>query len=191
MAIPELVAGVLPPGRHLCTESEIRARFVDDDEFATSPTRGSIWRDWQTGTQLLTGSVLVHTAWISGSFVSEKHDPSDIDVMFFVNRVDRAQRSVADKTVVESFVTRVQGSTPGTAVPAHGLSVDSFIVNWRPYNAMSDGSLSPPYEKYATERGYWDDFWSRVRVTPKALPSANADALPIRGYLEVKFNEFS
>jgi hypothetical protein len=111
--------------------------------------------------------------------------------MFLVNRADRAKRPDADKQIIESFITRVQGPEPGTAVPAHGLSVDSFIVNWRPYNAMADGSLSQPYGKYAAERGYWDDFWSRVRVTPKGQAPVNADALPNRGYLEVRFNEFS
>lgn len=190
MPIPGLANGVLPDGRHVCTEEDIRVAFVDHDDFASSKSRKALWRHWEAAVQLLSRSSTVHRAWISGSFVTDKPSPRDIDATFLISGEDRLKRSVADRQVIESFEHRVRDPLTGKPVPAHGMLVDSYIIDWAPHHPDGDGKLSEPYSEYAMYRGYWDDWWSRARVTSKKLPPQRADSFPRRGYLEVCFDDF-
>ena len=187
MAVPPLVGDALPPGRHVCDEAEVEAHFVSAAMFSESKSRRAIWQNWQRANELLRSAVTVHGAWISGSFPTTKINPRDIDVVYIVSEEDRASRGWADLQIVDSFVLRVHDSF-GKVVPGHGLLVDSFIINWRPHQE-TDG-LTEARKSYAQDRGYWDDLWSRRRQSPKSAPPVRLDALPVRGYLEVKFDDF-
>lgn len=188
MPIPTLDAGVLPPGRHRCTLAEVEQQFVLDPSFAASVTRPAIWQDWQTALTLLTDSALVYTAWISGSFVTSKIDPGDIDACFALSIEDALTRSPADRAVIESFIRRIHGPA-GHPVPAHGLRVDSYPIWWAPFHGEPEDDAK--YLDYCRNRGYWDDFWSRSRTTPKGAPPERPDAYPVRGYLEVRINDYA
>lgn len=182
--------GFLPLGRHQMTVAELEQMFVTDPRVAGSLTRAAIWSDFLVALDLLQGAVLVHAVWVGGSFTTLKSDPSDIDACFFVNRPDLAQRSDDDKKIVASFTDRVDDGS-GRARPAHGLSVDSFIIKWRPYRAASDGTLPQPYAQYAQYRGYWDDWWCRYLTNGKGGASHPDDPCPRRGYVEVMLNDFA
>jgi predicted nucleotidyltransferase len=190
MPVPPFVGGVLPQGRYQCTQDEIEAFFVNDPSFVASISRPAIWQHWETGLELLTSAVTVHSAWIGGSFVTAKLTPRDIDVLFIVSEEDRAKRGVEDRQVIESFMNRVRDPLTGHLKPAHGLLVDSYVINWSPHNPAPDGKRTPLHFAYAAERGYWDDWWSRKRVTSKKKPSVREDALPKRGFLEVILNDY-
>ena len=192
MGLPALVGDQLLPGRYLTTEADLHAAFVDAPAFRGSKTRARIWRDWEAARALLTGSVLVHSAWISGSFLTTKVDPGDIDVTFVVSGEDRATRPVGDQQVIESFIQRVRSPLGAGAgvVPAHGLKVDSYIIDWSPHQPTGTGKLTPSHQRYAVERGYWDDWWSRKRLSPKGSVPVRGDAIPQRGYVEVIFNAY-
>jgi hypothetical protein len=166
--------------------------FVTDSAFDTSTSRLSLWQQWDVALQAFTGAVTTYAAWISGSFVTDKVNPRDIDAVFLISGEDRAARGVQDRQIVESFVLRVKDPLTGRLLPRHRLGVDSYVVEWEPHQ-MTAGSakLSPPYAEYAADRGYWDDWWSRRRVTPKGQPPQRPDALPQRGYLEVSLNAFA
>lgn len=110
---------------------------------------------------------------------------------FLVNEEDRVKRPVSDLKVIESFIRRVRRPLGNGVMPLHGLLVDSFIINWAPHQIPETGGITPAHERYAVERGYWDDWWSRKRVSPKGAPSVRADALPQRGYVEVNLNAYS
>ena len=190
MPVPPLVGGALPLGRYQCTQQEIEAFFVNDPSFAASKSRRVIWQHWETGLGLLMNAVTVHSAWIGGSFVTEKLTPRDIDVAFIVSEEDRAARGPADRKVIESFIHRVRDPLKSGFIPAHGLLVDSYVIDWSPHHLRPDNTRSPLYDDYAADHGYWDDWWSRIRVTPKRQPPVREDALPKRGCLEVILSEY-
>lgn len=191
MSIPALAGQHLPPGRHCCTESEVEQAFVTAAAYSGSSSRQVLWDDWVKARILLTSAIKVHAAWISGSFTSTKVNPGDIDVTYIVSARDRAKRPIADIKVVESFQRRVPHPITGDPVPAHGLKVDSYIIDWDAFNLTPSGDMLRGHELWALNRGYWDDWWSRVRVTPKPLPAKRVDALPTRGYLEVNFDAYA
>ena len=180
--------GVLPPGRHRVSEAEVKATFMDTPALAGSTRRPILWADWLKGIALLRGSVKVHAAWIGGSFVTSALDPSDIDVVFVVSGEDFLRRPVPERKLVESFERFVKGPL-GNNVRAHGLQLDSYLLYWVP--RLSPDLHTDGDRKYVQDRGYWDDFWSRHRSTPKPGPFQRHDVLPTRGYLEVMFDDFA
>lgn len=194
MALPALdpVSGRPPVGRFPATLDEVEARFVTDAQFAGSSTRRPIWDSFVLAKDLLLGAVAVPVVWLSGSFLSDRPDPADIDCTFFVSADSYAAASPADQQIVDSFVRRVAAATGGPARPAHGIPhVDSFLLPW-----MSDPapSIYSPSE-YTVSRGYWDDWWSRHRPPPTLSPTTAAAArvgtFPRRGYLEVELHGYT
>jgi hypothetical protein len=182
--------GYLPRGRHRVTEQEIRARFVDDPEFATSSMRSDIWDEYEVGRDLLRRHVRVHAIWLGGSFLTSKVDAKDVDAMFIINARDYGKLDVAGKKVVDSF--RPQLGPLGKIVRGHGLNLlDSFLLPWFPWSPL-DPDNDPGHAGYAARRGYWDDFWQRDRHNkPHGIPPHWKDALPVRGYLEVELDDFT
>lgn len=190
MAIPELVGGLLPEGRYAATVQEIEQQFVHDQQYASSSTRAPIWSDWNRAVALLRSAALLHRAWVSGSFLTDKLDPNDIDAIFIINRADWATRPQEDKQVVESFINRQQTDDQGGSRPCHGMRVDSYVIQWGAYRADDSGKRPPPYQSYAEHRGYWDDWWSRVRSPGSDKADRKNECFPARGYLEVSFDAY-
>ncbi|MGW4878932.1 DUF6932 family protein [Streptomyces sp. NPDC004262] len=184
MPVPELdqSSGVLPLGRYLCTEQEIESTFVTADRYASSATRQSVWNDWQTARDFVRSLVTVHAVWVAGSFTTAKVDPGDIDVMFIIRGDDFDRLPDPAKRQVALFA---QGSSGANF---HNLKVDSYMIHWSSYpepDFTDQATLD-----YYTSRGYWDDWWLRTRSGPKGSPAVNEDAVPKRGYLEVKFDAY-
>lgn len=178
MTLLDVATGVPPIGRHRATKDEIEAAFVTAPEFATSTTRKELWDEFESGLGLLSGAVLVHAVWLGGSFFSNKIDPSDIDAVFVVNNTDLTHRTDADRQVVNAFQER-----------SHGLRLDSFILRWRPIAEWNYDA--PGHRQYTNWRGYWDDFWCRIRTGMKSDPPVREDSIPRRGYLELMVNDYS
>jgi predicted nucleotidyltransferase len=171
------------------SHADIYDRFVVAPTLADSDTRQTIWEEYLDAQALLRSAVRVHAAWLSGSFLSGKVDPKDIDVVFLISGRDYAKADVEDKQVVDSFVSTVPGPL-GEPIRAHGFArVDSFLQYWRPYDSPSPG-LGQDRLEYCAYRGYWDDFWQRTRKGPKEAPPTWKDGIPARGYLEVVLDEF-
>ncbi|GGU75864.1 hypothetical protein GCM10010275_07780 [Streptomyces litmocidini] len=186
MPVPALVAatGTLPIGRYECTESEVRDAFVDKSEFASSVTRSNIWNDWETARETITSIVTVHSVWIAGSFTTSKIDPGDIDVVFLINGPEFDALDPQDRALVGLFATGSAGARQ------HGLQVDSYMIPWQCFPEPNPGR-DPIQAQYYSIRGYWDDFWLRSRSGAKGSPPVREDAFPKRGYLEVKFRDYS
>ncbi|MDH6237891.1 hypothetical protein [Cryobacterium sp. CG_9.6] len=116
--------------------------------------------------------------WIGGSFISNKSDPDDLDVVYWCE--DRLVDQVSDpndKLVLQLFATnQVREVT--------GLRVDTRYCRWhvRPEAGVQN---TIEHHQYTMERGFWDDFWLRKRTGEKNAPAVREDALPRRGYLEV------
>lgn len=185
--IPALdpATGLLPPGRHVCTEAEVEAAFVAAPEFSGSLTRSGIWDHWLQARELLQRSVLVHAAWIGGSFTTSKIDPEDIDASFVINADNYRQREVPDQQVVSLFNT-------GSHVKAVlGLRVDSYVIPWECVSQPLPAGLNMVHDMYYWARGYWDDWWQRYRTGGHGSPPVPADAIPRRGYLEVLLSDYA
>ena len=183
--IPPLdpATGLLPLGRQVCSADEVEIAFVKDILFFGSATRRAIWDDWNDALSTLQSTVIVHAAWIGGSFTTSKLDPEDIDVTFVINGADLRQRSVPEQQIIAPFVGG------GQLKSVLGLQVDSYILPWE---CLPDPSQGMNYfrDQYYVWRGYWDDWWQRARQTPKGSPPVPADALPRRGYLEVLVSDY-
>jgi hypothetical protein len=193
VSIPALVSSgtldLLPHGRHRVDIADVEGRFVLDPQFASSTTRVGIWEEFVDSLELLRSAVRVHAAWLSGSFLTSKTDPEDIDALFFVSARDYARADVAERQVVDAFVDSVPGPL-GRPLRRHGFArVDSFIHHWRPWDDPDprgpEGRLD-----YCAYRGYWDDFWQRTRKGAKTDAPTWRDGIPARGYLEVEFDAF-
>lgn len=154
--------------------------FVDGQ----NPAREKVWNDWQKATGLLQQHVPVLAAWLSGSFLTSKAQPDDIDCVYWIDYMElkTAQLRPQSAQMIEVF------SKKGQLRSLVGLQVDTFVVAW---NCCPDiSSAMPDTTEYWTARGHWDDFWSRMRSGPKGAPAVRMDALPRRGYLEVIFDGF-
>lgn len=176
--------GDLLPGRTRCSVAEFEQAFVHDPRFAGSSCRAALFGQWTDSVNLLRNVVgHVCAAWIGGSFLSAKLDPGDIDSVYVIE----------DATIDTSCASdpqrqRLLAAFAQNQLGALGWNIDSFILAWR-VNAHP-APQSPDDASYLQNRGYWDDFWQRRRSGPKGATPVRADALPLRGYLEVILDGF-
>lgn len=171
MGLPALQGNYLPHGRWACTLADVEAAFVTGH----GPERAALWQDWLRVLGLLKRLLgTVPAAWLSGSFLSSKPVPGDIDSVFIVDIADLQAAYQAlppqDWAVV---VALASGSLKGYL----GLDVDSYVLEWSP--TPTPGRTSP--KDYYSNRGYWDDLWVRA----KDPSDARLESVPRRGYVEV------
>lgn len=180
----DTATGQLPLGRFPATLEILEQRYVGGSEYSASTTRRDIWDDFMDVTTGLRGIVPVCYAWVSGSFMSSKLDPEDIDVLYWCEDSDiNAAATTADTALMELLQAVAQSNL--RAVTGH--KVDSRIGQWhvRPEPGLQS---TQAHWGYASSRGFWDDFWMRNRSGPKDAPPVRADALPRRGYVEVELD---
>lgn len=99
---------LLPAGLHDCDEADLEARFVSP--FPGSKTRPEIASRLRAFLVVLRQLGLSGTLWLDGSFLTEKVDPDDVDVVLLVadavlqtldpKAFDTFQRMVQDRNVV-------------------------------------------------------------------------------------------
>lgn len=78
MPIPPLeLSGLLPPGVHDCTIEEIRSAFVEHQ----SQRRSGLFAGMQRFLTLIKQIGCFEAAYIDGSFVTDKPEPFDVDVV--------------------------------------------------------------------------------------------------------------
>ncbi|WP_112300612.1 DUF6932 family protein [Rhodococcus wratislaviensis] len=186
--IPPLdpVTGHLPLGRYRCTLAEIRARFVDDDQFAGSKTRRTRYvglekylEAWKLVQEKVSEPDVLMGLWIGGSFTPSVIDPDDVDVSPQLNGPKLADLN--GKPGVKPL-KMLFGHRPAV-VKAYG--VEPFPFTWYPVVSPLAGDCSILEADYYQTRGSMDDFWQRVRPAgPKRAPTMD-DVHGRRGYLEV------
>lgn len=175
--------GALPMGRYGASIGDVEQGFVDAPHFSSSVTRKEIWEDFWSATSELRRIVPVICVWVGGSFLTEKVDPDDIDVVYwcqdeFVDRVTDPK----DRMLLQLFAqNQIRRKT--------GLRVDTRYCRWYLY-PEADRGTTLEFEQYASQRGYWDDFWMRSRSGAKGAAPRLTDALPRRGYCEIELDGF-
>ena len=183
MIPPLTAAGALPCGRFPATIVEVESAFVADPKWATSTTRQTVWDDWKQITAQARKVVPVAAVWIAGSFLTDKMDPDDLDVVYII---DSRQAAAVTSPLHKGFLSLLaQGDALRTL---RGKRLDTFVINWVP-DPDGQGAASG-FPDYAASRGYWDDLWQRRLSGPKHAPRVPSDALPKRGYLEVILDDF-
>lgn len=172
MGLPSLQGSYLPHGRWACDVTDVEAQFVTGQ----TPERQAIWNDWLKVLAVLKQLVgTVPAAWLSGSFLSSKSVPSDIDSVFIIDIAD--MRDARLNLPPEQWFI-VEALSRGVGAREYlGLNVDSYILEWHP-TPTPEPLSSPQYYNY---RGYWDDLWVRA----KAPADERLDSVPRRGYVEV------
>lgn len=159
MAIPPLEKGCLPPGRYRATVDEVHGAFVAC--MADTAHRQRVFDRWLLHREALSNLVPIDRQWINGSFVTDKPDPGDMDVVTFFDG--------------EAFDTLPEWKQALAKSIMHGhhteqlWNVDSFQL---PVYS-EDHPLVEPVTNRA--RGYWDWQWSRRKGTDGEE----------KGYLEV------
>lgn len=126
-------------------------------------------------------SQVCHTPFGSGSFATTKLDPDDIDLTYLLDGGRYEALSNTKRQKVSSLAGR--DGDQSRLRSRHGLRVDCFIVCESVPMPWKD--LTAEEAAYFRTRGLWDDWWQRHRTGPKAALPTEADARPVRGYLEV------
>jgi len=172
--------GFLPLGRYASTLAEVEAEFVTAPQWSGSVARPEIWSEFVSATTHLRSIVPVCNVWISGSFLTQKAEPDDIDVMYWVE--DRHVAAIDPSRVVDLLV--LQKFATNQLRNDLNLRIDSRVGQWhaRPEPAFMN---TPEDRNHMITRGFWDDFWQRARSGAKGDPPVRTDALPKRGYIEV------
>ncbi|WP_431606702.1 DUF6932 family protein [Mycolicibacterium neoaurum] len=115
--------------------------------------------------------VPVCAVWLAGSFLTSKDMPGDVDVTLVVPANDLRNLQGATRLLVTpSGLQRLARTL--------NVRVDAYVLPWEclPQPDPND----PDHGRYLMTRGYWDDWWMRLRSTTPA-----EGALPRRGYVEV------
>lgn len=160
----------LPVGRRLGTFDEMRSTWGFTEH------RSGLIDQLEKLLVLVRKVVPVCAVWVSGSFLTDKEAPSDIDVVLLIDE-DHVEALPADGA--RHLVTR-----QGLVALAHrrNFQIDAFVINWR---ARPSPRTTPADDAYLRTRGYWDDFWLRSRTQPKSEAPTRDSAIPRRGYVEV------
>ncbi|MEI5672628.1 MULTISPECIES: DUF6932 family protein [unclassified Nocardioides] len=193
MSIPPLSPGngYLPLGRHTATLAEVQAAFVDDAMFATSTERPKLWANlrlylgrWvayeQQMAQHLNGANVLMSLWFGGSFVSDRLDPGNLDLMLFA---DGAALDACKGKPGNGALAKL--SSRKAVKPE--LGIEPIVVRYRPVvSPFVLSRLTDQEREYVGYRGGFDDWWMRARPTgvPKGPPSADTCEWK-RGYVEV------
>ncbi|KUL27189.1 DUF6932 family protein [Streptomyces regalis] len=192
--LPSFAANGFPPlGRYSVSFDEAEATLVSAPDFRDSVTRTELWDGLQGYLErfftledkyadILDGLTLVHRLWLGGSFVSAKLDPGNIDTTLLIDmRAERAVRGKpGSKWLTSAFKSR--DSVKGK------FGVSPVRVGYQPVSHVFQPERMTPEERtYFMERGVWDDWWQRCRLSDPADRSpSEGSAAPARGYLEVR-----
>lgn len=164
--------GLLPVGVHDCGEGEFRALLVDG--FPNSATRGIIAAGFARLRTDASDFDIAGVHWIDGSYVTDKTNPDDIDVVTFVDvdLLDSLEGSPA-----EGFI--VQALAGGAATPAIYRS-DSYVVAIAPAH-------HPDHDAFLKARDYWRKWFGQMR----SLLGPDGNPLPPRskGILQMELGD--
>lgn len=169
--------GCLPLGRYAATLEEIEMRFVRSQDFSNSATRAEVWREWNMHRQLIEAATgMTPRAWLAGSFVSSKLDPSDIDVFYGIDSTPYDRIPQEDLEDLENLAIR-------DWCVRHGMRVDSHVTRLPksvPVKNLMPSLLSERDKIGFQSLGIFDEIWQRCKG-----PSAPVDGERSRGYPEV------
>ncbi|MFI9119021.1 DUF6932 family protein [Streptomyces bikiniensis] len=168
--------GLLPPGRYAASLDDLYAQLVSS---TGSATREAIWDEWAQHRAVMDAVAGATTRlWVGGSFVSDKPDPSDIDVTYLLradayDRLDRDTLSYLDDLTLRAWCVE------------NGMRVDAHLVRLPEAMAVSQmlpSLLTAEANESFRDIGLYDEMWQCTRG------ASGANGVPAtlrRGYVEV------
>lgn len=147
MPLPDFdTAGNLPPGRHEVTEEEIDERLVR--AFTTSTTRTAIFQYWRQHRAALGELVAVRCQWLDGSFVTDKTDPADVDIVTVIDGPSFDRLPAHRRMLVASLI--------GGHYTEDFWSCDAYPVVAYPEDHVG-------HSKFRIARERWEDYFGHDR----------------------------
>lgn len=162
-------------GRHAVSLSDVQTAYVTAPIFRHSQRRELIWKNFLCLTARIRKAVPINAVMIGGSFTTWKQSPSDIDVVFVLDKRHRTKLSDQNDRKLLTLL----GSGGGTKIRSWGI--DSYTLDWEAIPRTT--KENPAHFSYLVSRGYWDD-WLQRNGNKNEEPNAG-HAVPRRGYLEV------
>jgi hypothetical protein len=137
----------LEPGRHEATLAEIEAVFVAG--FPASTRRGPLFDSFRALRAAMMRVVPIREQWVNGSFVTDKSEPGDIDLVTIfdgetVDALDPASVVLLKGLVADKVSQQLHGC-------------DSYYVGY-----YADGS--PHRTVYLDARAYWESWFGADRT---------------------------
>lgn len=166
----------LPLGRFKTTFDVVEDHYVS--AFPGSSGRRELFDALVMSTEALQSAVPVLSVWLAGSFVSPRAKPTDVDVTYWVDFDDLKSMTADDRLTFQPY--NIRGGLKSANIP-----IDAFVKYWHPYEpgGVRPSRVLSGYD-YLTDRGTWDDAWSRMKSVGPTGEMQLADR-PNRGYLEV------
>lgn len=141
--------GLLPAGVHSCDEVEFSRLLVN--KFPGDPTRATIRNGFFKLRERAESHGVAGTQWVDGSFVTQKHGPSDVDVVLFVKAEVLNDLDDDGKAFVLDVLARPHG--------AMSFKTDHYVVTVREPG-------HPQYDAYEKARLYWRDLFGKTKPLP-------------------------
>ena len=147
-------------------------------ESADSDVRGEIWEEWtehRAMVEALVGGI--SRMWVGGSFISNKPEPSDLDVTYLVSAryYDRLDRETL--TDLDDLTLRGWCIEQGMRVDGHLLRLPERLE----VSQMSPRLLTKGASESFRDLGLYDELWQCIK--PASAQSTPGDLR--RGYVEV------
>lgn len=164
--------GLLPSGVHKCDEDEFRTLLVD--RFPTSTSRAIIAAGFTRLRADACDCDIAGMHWVDGSFVTNKVDPDDVDLVTFV---DAELLDSLAGTPAEEFIMGTLAAGPAT--PPQYRS-DSYLV------AVA-ASTHPGHDAFMLARDYWRQWFGQMRT----LLGPDGEPLPpnSKGILQMELGD--
>lgn len=140
--------GYLPEGIYSCNEELLCSHFVEP--FASSSMRRSIYEGFISLRGDIKSLDEPLTQWVNGSFVTDKTNPSDIDVISFC---DAEYFDGLDENS-QNTVTRLLGGRNSTKKDYLSHTFLAFIAK--------EGH--PDYDNFNQCKEHWREYWSRTYI---------------------------
>ncbi|MFF9329459.1 DUF6932 family protein [Streptomyces sp. NPDC014776] len=167
--------GLLPPGRYAATLDELYSTLVVS---TGSAIRREIWEEWSTHRTMVETQVgEISRMWVGGSFVSNKLDPSDVDVTYLVSA--HHYDALDQETLVD-----LDDLTDAGWCADVGMRVDALILRLPkrlPVSQMAPRLLDRETSESFRDLGLYDEVCQAIK--PPAAHSVPSELR--RGYVEV------
>lgn len=126
----------LAPGRHLATLDEVEKVFVQ--QFPSSESRPVLFESFKLVRRAIQRVVPIKEQWVKGSFVTDKLEPGDIDVVTILRAEDVDGLDDVDTTLLKGLFAAKTTQT------LHGC--DSYIVTEYQEDSPQEAapSVAPP-----------------------------------------------
>jgi hypothetical protein len=168
------VSGCIPPGRYSTDLFEIRRTFVDPFGAEPASVRQRLWdglnsylEGWNEA-QEKAGVNLLLGLWFSGSFITTKPEPSDIDLTAIYDAT--AMSSMEGKR--GSRELRKLAGLRYRDKQSEKYGVQVFPLPWRPIaSTLHTEKMNLHDTQYLVRLGALDDFWQRKPPKEKGAPN--------------------